>query len=237
MSCIRKIDQSIASDGSRMGCFTLQVLAENARPLLSPHHRATLELAKRAPTTESERRERHNCLCIRPRATHCGICGHLNLFFFEAVPTLCLPPETVEPSAWRSSRAGETGGKGRKIDWIGDVWRLLYSTRSFATTFQPSTSIAAATTFRDTISFLYHPHGVADTSQIAAFQFQRTPDCCCRRLRSLCQARCTGWCRMLLCFSFWVGGVSKDYLVFTVKIWKPARFSKREYDSSRFALR
>ena len=33
-------------------------------------------------------------------------------------------------------------------------------------------------------------------------------------------------------FLVWVGGVSKNYLVFTVRIWKPARLSKREYGFS-----
>ena len=80
---------------------------------------------------------------------------------------------------------------GNRLDWRHLALThhtVLNATRrpgpSATPTFQPLTSIAATTTFWDMISFLSHPNGVADTSQIAAFQFRRTPDFCRRRLRS-----------------------------------------------------
>ena len=117
-------------------------------------------------------------------------------FFLIFVRQSRFTPETVERSdGERSNKAGDSGGKGQKIDSIGAYTTpLKYFDFIFRNCYYSKSYISTLIIYRSRNNIwgydkllILPPWRITQT---AALQLQRTPDSCLRRLRS----RRAEWC-------------------------------------------
>ena len=166
VNCIRSIDQLV--DG-RMGCLTL---LKTRTCFFAPRYRGTLKLARSGLRLPDQNVENGHSKSIYTQilllTATCDTLWSSYFLIFEASQHCVLHQKLSN-----HSQGEDVIGEGKKKVVVEKHIGLVLTKRRshcYVLYLQPSTSIATAT-FGDTISFLFHPYGVANHPQISALEF------------------------------------------------------------------